>query len=235
MSGAILSLTGRYNTPNEDPAETLCRVLRIPDDTNIIAAINEMLFTLTRPEVWTEAGITPDETCWLVADMLDNYYAEECGEGNGTEMSVPIGGIVLYAGGANPPTGFLNCYGQSLSATSYPELFAVLDDAWKYQIEGIWFINLPDLQGRFPIGANELYGYQPSDTGGEEAHTLTVDEMPAHTHTVPSSTTDFDHARTRRGRDTYPADPIATSSAGGGQPHNNMPPYQCVRYIIRYE
>ena len=78
--------------------------------------------------------------------------------------------------------------------------------------------------------------YAPGDTGGESSHTLTFSEMPSHTHyqqgflTVSPSTSSS--AVSVRARDYNGSDPIDTTSAslgaGGGQPHNNMPPYLAV-------
>lgn len=86
--------------------------------------------------------------------------------------------------------------------------------------------------GRFLFGAND--NYQVGDIGGEETHTLTVDEMPSHSHALTqsyayasggnSATSGFD------GSTSY-----STAAAGGSNAHNNMPPYEVVYIWKRVE
>lgn len=80
--------------------------------------------------------------------------------------------------------------------------------------------------GRMLIDASETY--TAGATGGAETHTLTVSEIPAHSHTMPS-TAAWDY-RAGPSQTTYMSNniPSETSSVGGGQPHNNMPPYLAV-------
>ena len=81
------------------------------------------------------------------------------------------------------------------------------------------------LKDRFLLGAGDTY--TAGDTGGEATHTLTVDEMPSHNHTVArgqnTGTTNWGLVRF----DTLnsSADDTRISQTGGDQPHNNMPPY----------
>lgn len=88
--------------------------------------------------------------------------------------------------------------------------------------------------GRFLLGADTTYS--AGSTGGEETHTLTINEMPSHSHGIRTSSTDGDI-------DWIPKDhkgnvPVSElnfnwegtviSTTGGGQAHNNMPPYLVV-------
>ncbi len=84
-----------------------------------------------------------------------------------------------------------------------------------------------ELRGRTIVGAvrgsNDTYGFRR--TGGSETHTLTKDEMPNHQHSMgvfirgEGGGSGYSYTRPANGH----GDP--TSAAGGGQPHNNMPPY----------
>lgn len=77
----------------------------------------------------------------------------------------------------------------------------------------------------FLLAAGRVYG--AGTTGGEAEHTLTVDEMPAHTHEYPYRV--YATGTTGSNRRFVMQDQFAqTSSAGGDQPHNNMPPYLAV-------
>ena len=111
--------------------------------------------------------------------------------------------------------------------------------------------NVPDLRGRFPLGVNSsalaegesesdsaytsaITGYTLGSFGGEEKHTLTVEEMPSHTHTYKDyggtvTTTTADLVSNASGQYTD----TPTSSIGGNASHNNMPPYLTVQYIIK--
>ena len=95
-------------------------------------------------------------------------------------------------------------------------------------IGGSW----AQIQGRFLLAAGS--GYTATKTGGETEHTLTVNEMPSHTHYVYGSGWDsrFDGLGGSVMESCEPNRPAQTSSAGGGQAHNNMPPYLVV-YIWR--
>lgn len=95
-------------------------------------------------------------------------------------------------------------------------------------IGGSWI----QIQERFLLAAGSKY--DAGDTGGETEHTLTVNEMPSHTHRVYGS--GFDNRVSGIGGSVIdtgdPIRPASTSSAGGGAAHNNMPPYLVV-YIWR--
>lgn len=106
-------------------------------------------------------------------------------------------GVMAEFGGLTAPEGWLLCYGQAVSRTTYADLYAVIGTAWGAG-DGTTTFNLPDYRGRVGAGkddmggtsANRLTGISGSldgdtlgATGGAETHTLTTAQIPAHTHT----------------------------------------------------
>jgi hypothetical protein len=87
----------------------------------------------------------------------------------------------------------------------------------------------PDFTENFAMG----------EVGGEISHTLTITETPVHTHTTGAGTY-FINYSTAAGTNALGSGPyhfpvsVGTGSKGGGQSHNNMPPYLTVRFIIAY-
>jgi microcystin-dependent protein len=89
----------------------------------------------------------------------------------------------------------------------------------------------PDLRDRFIVGAGNEYSI--GNTGGEKMHTLTIAEMPSHTHTGRFA----DQREDSSGDDTtYHVNKGATTnsgSTGGDQPHENRPPYYALAFIMK--
>lgn len=145
--------------------------------------------------------------------------------------AVPIGTIVMWAT-STPPEGWLLCNGATVSRAAYAELFKVLGTS--VGNPGSSSFKIPDLSGRFPLGASGAHGLH--STGGSETHTLTVSEMPAHDHGIGGNVVQRgsggDAFRELAG--SYPGGSNPSSqSIGGGQPHNNMPPFYGINFIIR--
>ena len=83
------------------------------------------------------------------------------------------------------------------------------------------------LQDRFLLGAGETY--TAGNTGGEASHTLTTDEIPSHSHVYSRRTGMSIHSlQTGSGFVISDEQNDNTSAVGGGQAHNNMPPYLVV-------
>ena len=88
--------------------------------------------------------------------------------------------------------------------------------------------------GRFLLGADTTYSV--GSTGGEETHTLTINEMPSHSHGIRTNSADgdmdwvpVDHKGNKRHDEiNFNWEGEVISTTGGGQPHNNMPPYLAV-------
>lgn len=105
----------------------------------------------------------------------------------------PVGGIMDYAG-SSAPAGWLLCFGQAVSRTTYAALFAAISTTYGAG-DGTTTFNVPDLRGRVSAGKDDMGGTsaarlnsQTSTTlgtaFGEQTHALTTAEMPTHTHPV---------------------------------------------------
>ena len=87
----------------------------------------------------------------------------------------------------------------------------------------------PDLRGRFILGVSETHPM--GETGGEEEVTLTVEQMPSHEHGMGG--TGYGEVGARSIAIDVNSPVRRTSSAGGSQPHPNMPPYYALIYIMK--
>jgi len=154
--------------------------------------------------------------------------------------SIPTGSMLPYAG-ASAPTGWLICDGSAVSRTTYAALFSVIGTVWGPG-DGSSTFNLPDLRGRTPIGAGQGAGLTNRALGdksiGEETHTLSIAEMPAHNHeTAIGGSGPFGTGPVRGGCEggtgLYTVDTTLTSTSGGGLAHNNMQPSAVVNFIIK--
>ncbi len=152
-------------------------------------------------------------------------------DGNSVDLTnyrIPVGSIQMYMGG-DAPTGWLICNGQSFDELIYSDLYALLGGN-----------STPNFKGRFALGARPwpvdpgTTNFELNTTGGEEEHTLTINEMPSHNHSIQYREAEEQGS----GNDYSDLGGTATSSSntddtGGGGAHNNMPPYLVVNYIIK--
>lgn len=133
------------------------------------------------------------------------------------------GTLELHAAFSDAINGWLACTGQAVSRSIYARLFAEIGTRYGAG-DGTTTFNVPDLRNRVPLPVGTSYA-TIGNTGGEIEHTLTVAEMPSHTHTVPALVAGGGgggvNAATISG--TTP-----TTATGGDAPHNNMPPFQVV-------
>ena len=145
------------------------------------------------------------------------------------------------------PTGWADCNGQLLPIASNTALFSLLGTM--YGGDGRSNFALPDLRDRVPLAAGQgpgLSDYVQGEVGGEYQHTLTVAEMPAHSHFLKADTALGSSSRpsgmlmarngagipSYRGGLNQTMSPAAIGVTGGSQPHNNLQPYLGLKYII---
>ena len=117
------------------------------------------------------------------------------GSGTLSWASAFSAGMLMPYAGASAPSGWLLCYGQAISRTTYAALFAIIGTTYGSG-DGSTTFNVPDLRGRVIAGQDDMGGTSANrltdqsggldgdtlgDTGGSETHTLTAAEM-AHIH-----------------------------------------------------
>lgn len=157
-------------------------------------------------------------------------------------MAQPYVGEVRMFAGNFAPAGWMFCEGQLLPISENEVLFQLIGTT--YGGDGQSTFALPDLRGRIPI--HQGNGFILAETGGAEEITLTVTQIPAHTHPLLASTntatlTDaggnvsaqtltFDMYQSTPGNIAMA--PQSISPVGGSQPHTNFMPYLCVDFII---
>lgn len=164
--------------------------------------------------------------------------------------ALPAGiGPLPYAG-ATAPSGWLLCFGQTVSRSTYAALFAAIGIAHGAG-DGSTTFNLPDMRGRVPAGKDDMGGTAANRltaggsgitgttlgaAGGAETHTLTIAQMPAHTHPVPQAMPAITNAAgsiNRASSNTADKANAVTDSTGGGGAHNNTQPTLVTNYIIK--
>jgi microcystin-dependent protein len=157
-------------------------------------------------------------------------------------MAQPYVGEIRMFAGNFPPSGWMFCEGQLLPISENETLFQLIGTT--YGGDGQSTFGLPDLRGRIPI--HQGNGFILAETGGAEEITLTVQQIPAHTHPFmastagATSTSPTNQVIAQSGqRAVYTEDvtttnlaPTAISPVGGSQPHTNFQPYLCIDFII---
>ena len=159
-------------------------------------------------------------------------------------MSNPFLGEIRVISFNFAPKGWAFCNGQFLPINQNQPLFAILGTT--YGGNGQTTFALPDLRGRSPYHVGN--GHTLGERAGEEAHTLTISELPTHIHTLAASTLSSNQVGGANGNTpaVSTANPYesalgntggamaagALSNTGGSQAHNNMQPYLGLYFII---
>jgi microcystin-dependent protein len=169
-------------------------------------------------------------------------------------VSDPFIGEIRATGFNFAPQGWAMCNGALLPILQNTALFSILGTS--YGGDGRTTFALPDLQGRFPVHANNGSGaigvstVDVGESGGAAVVTIDNSTMPTHTHTPQAvsgggstnSPAGAVWAQAHFGRSveelyattggTAPMSASALASTGSSQPHNNMPPFLALNFIV---
>lgn len=157
-------------------------------------------------------------------------------------MAQPYVGEIRMFAGNFAPAGWMFCEGQLLPISENETLFQLIGTT--YGGDGQSTFALPDLRGRLPL--HQGNGFILAETGGAEEITLTVNQIPAHSHPFLASTSIANQTSPSNAvvaqsssadlyiEDTANVNLAANSigTTGGSQPHTNFQPYLCVNFII---
>lgn len=156
-------------------------------------------------------------------------------------MAQPYVGEIRMFAGNFAPAGWIFCEGQLLPISENETLFNLIGTT--YGGDGESTFALPDLRGRIPI--HQGSGFILAETGGAEEITLTVNQIPAHSHPMlasddiptlnsPQNNLPGQAAAKfyRGGSPTVFLAAGAIGPVGGSQPHTNFQPYLCVNFIL---
>jgi len=196
---------------------------------------------LTNEATWDVATKSDMDTVLQQVDTLMGLFSEGC--------PVSVTGMIEMFGGDTAPSGWLFCDGSEIDRTTYVDLFNVIGTTFGVG-DGTDTFNLPDMRGRIAVGVGQQSGgtdFALADTGGEETHVLSVNELAAHSHTDTGHTHLDNNATSTiiNGGLEAPAAsaiPSVTTTGSGSanltdtgddDAHNNLQPYLALNYIIK--
>ena len=162
----------------------------------------------------------------------------------------PFLGEIRFVAFTFAPRGWAECNGQTLSIAQNTALFSLLGTT--YGGDGRVTFALPDVRGRMPMHTGQgagLTNREQGESAGAQATTLTVGQLPAHSHDLQGTNTEANAnspsgslPATKQRVALYasgPVDttmsPLAIAQTGSSQPHSIMPPYLVMKCIIATE
>jgi len=172
---------------------------------------------------WSVSGDEP-------SDIEFDEIETALGQAEYELMSGMVGMIIPNVLSNYDDIDILPCDGASYLRVDYPELYAVLHANYIIDTDNF---SVPDLRERVPVGVGGAYSV--ADNGGASDHTLTEGEMPPHTHgyNYPNFTVSIKTLGTPNIESgTNPPIPLLTTATGGGAAHNNMQPFEVIKFGI---
>lgn len=163
-------------------------------------------------------------------------------------MGTPFIGEIKIISWNFAPQGWAMCNGQILPINQNQALFSIMGTT--YGGNGQTTFALPDLRNRAPL--HPASEFTLGQAFGEDAHTLTINEIPAHLHMVQASAPADSSTNTNQLAGNYfsnsaPAEiyntgagapqltslfPASVSNYGGSQAHNNLQPYLVLNFVV---
>ena len=252
LDGAVSAQTALGASPASDDL-----VLLSDTDASTLKSATTTELLATELAAWVGKGASGG-TAALQIDGVDKLSVDSDGDTTVTgdlavtgDLTVtgtglmPSGSVTQWAGSGSAPTGWLMCDGTAVSRTTYSALFTAISTTYGVG-DGSTTFNLPDMQGRVAIGAgtgrnNADDGSLPARTigtyEGEETHTLTEAELPAHTHTYtkPALLESYRNSIESGTNGNHSSNEDQdTGSVGSNTPHNVMQSYLVLGgYIIK--
>lgn len=179
-------------------------------DVALLPYIGDAITDLAKGYQWVEVGDSVSDVVQEVEDAASTWYS-----------ALMIGQVSFFLGSL--PDGWLPLDGSTFDQADYPELFELLDAQYKDEI--LDEFTLPDLGGLFPVVADSSFLLGDSD--GASSVTLSVDEIPSHSHTYiqPISNVDLEAPGVPDILAAGVGPGTNTGNTGGGEAHENLPPY----------
>jgi len=156
-------------------------------------------------------------------------------------MSTPFMGEIKIVSFNFAPKGWAQCNGQFLPINQNQALFSLLGT--QFGGNGQTTFALPDFRGRIPIHMGD--GFTIGQSGGQEFHTVTTSEMPAHNHVLQANSAAGDTGTPNNNflanistkaygafADLTTLSPTTVTNAGGSQPHENRQPFLVLCFVI---
>jgi microcystin-dependent protein len=205
-----------YQTPAFSPSDPLvCHELQLRP--SLWAVVFYTLQVLSEPYSWRQddpVSATVYEVIKEIAQATDDAVFRGC----------TVIGQVIELSLADPPAWALRCNGATYANVDYPELAAVIHAGLIVDDD---HFRVPDRDRR--IGVD---GFYPGMQGGEETHVLTIAELPVHDH--PQDQWSTAPSVVLGELPGFEAAPVAgnTGLTGGGDAHENMPPYEGSQFFI---
>jgi len=210
------TFTDKFRTGNEAISGLVYYAVPMPRQLWFIAQVADALYSMTQERNWEQGGsVEVADAVEAASIMMEGFR--------------PLIGTVLLVAWDKIPTAFLECDGATYNRVDYPNLYDVLDSVFIVDADTF---TVPNLSARFPLGKSP--DFVVGATGGEERHTLTTSEMPSHSHTYtpPVFNVDIEAPGAPDPLAAGVGIPTSTGSTGGGDSHENMPPYQVLVYVI---